>query len=318
MTDDSPGDLLLADEGCQLQPLGTTRFLWSLFVRCPFNDYNLEELKVRRTMRLADLVWTPLSLLIYLCLTSAALWTLPTAAQTGALSWPPLAEKHAVLVVAVLSCYVLYMHMFTAPSPTQDASVDDFKGIGSPFGRWWFLTRQTIGLQAWHQALSYFAIAMQWPNLASRTHAVALWLCGPANFVTIHFFVLVWPHPDFKASSAKWEKKSVPFREVMFMLHVWQLPIACIDVLFLKDRAAMLRLTPPVLGLAFIFVSFVAYYLGIVAANFVLKGVYPYGVMRECGTSPKKWVKLIAVQIGVLVIFFVPMYAAAMFFPASW
>merc|ERR1711879_161456 len=137
-------------------------------------------------------------------------------------------------------------------------------------------------------------------------HALALWLSGPANFVTIQFFVLVWRHKDFKAACERWKGKGVPFKEAMLILHAFQLPMAVLDVLLLKDRVALLALTPSPTWLAVLFIVFIAYYLSIVFMNFKLKGVFPYGIMRDCGTSRKKWARLVGVQIGVLVVLFLP------------
>merc|ERR1712224_457106 len=146
---------------------------------------------------------------------------------------------------------------------------------------------------------------------------MGLWLSGPANYVSVQFFILVKPHADFKQACQSWADRGVPFRQLMTFIHLPQLPTAFIDNL-MADRQALERLTPSVWWLCAMYAGLAIYYFIIVGTNFALTGVLPYGIMRDCGSSVYKWTRLVVMQIGVLLFLFFPTYGAALWLPAFW
>jgi len=259
-----------------------------------WNGYTAEEVERRSEKRRLDAVVVPIFAAWYLLLATCA--AAPEGAAAAASAAPP--SMSTVVMQAVLAAaavYVLAVHCIAFPSPT--ANQDAWK-VQSILGRWTYLTRHCVTLQAWHQVLSFASVWI--PGLVAPTHGFSICVATLGWFVTIQYFVLVVPSQPFKDDIELWRKRGVHFKELGEILHVPALPIAVLDLLFGKT-AAVLHAAVSMPATGTLLAAYVLIYLSLIAANYRVVGVWPYGFMKSF--SPMKWVTFIVGQVAVLMVF---------------
>jgi len=269
---------------------------WLVPLRVHWNGLNPKEIARRDHNRWLDTLVMPLFGLWYLVQASAVVT--PGASLTAATA-APVAPAALLLrgVLAAVAAYAFLVHAYGFPAPveTQEAFIAQTK-----IGRWVYLTRHCLALQAWHQVLSLFSNASPWIN--ALTHGMCIWISALGCFVTIQYFALVVPSTSMKEECQRWRDRGVQFQEVGFLVHITGLPVAVLDLLFAKSTAELgeaLSMTRTV-ALATLY-SFL--YLGIVVANYQVTLTWPYGLMNDLGTSIRKWAVFIAKQVIILEVF---------------
>ncbi len=201
------------------------------------------------------------------------------AAETGSFSDssftpPPVWVDALSWFFAGLASFVLYQHIFVAPFPTED---DEMFKVTQKIGRWVFLTRQTLALQAIHGIVSLLS-SQTFPALVKGTHATAVLLGGLGLFVTSQYFVLVANHPDFLLSCKKWRDRGLPFRALMHFTHIPCGVLSLLDLAVIKNRQLLLSQTPPFHSVLCYYFVYVILYVLLLHINHALTTEWPYGL----------------------------------------
>jgi len=277
----------------------------SAFLQNTYTGYNEKERAHASFLRKADLIGVPACGMVYLVVASHVEAPGGPAPQSA----PLWVEVCRALFVG-LANLVLYQHCCVAPYPLEETP-EMFK-VTTKVGRWIFLTRQTLCLQALHSVFSII------PSLQAGSHAMSVLIGGLGIFVTCQYFALVAPHPDFKASSATWGSRGVPYKELMHFLHVPCGVLACLDIMVLKQRSLLLAQTAPFTQLMGVYLVYVVLYVALLHGNHSLMGEWPYGMMKDLGASYPKWAKFVVIQFAVLVLFVTIALAASRYAPVFW
>lgn len=215
-------------------------------------------------------------------------------AGSSSWTWPAFLLRS---VLAALAVYLLLLHMLAQPTPQKSQEAFQAQKV---FGRWIYLTRHGLALQACHQLTLVLSLA--WPRLAVLTAGIAMFIGTLASFVTIQFFSLVVPNSGFQAEVKEWDERGVQFGLLQDIIHIPALFIALADILLVQEfailRAAFsLRTTTAILAF------YVVVYLMLIFFNFSTTRHWPYKLMNAFGTDCKKWLGFVCAQIGVLYVF---------------
>lgn len=266
-----------------------------------WNGYKPQELAQRSRIRCLDALVVPIFAFWYVAMARLVTTDISLASATAlAATQPPSTLVSGTrIALALLAVYVLAVHSVAFPSPTED---NETYVAMSKLGRWIFLTRHGVCLQAWHQVLS---LASLWyPSLIVPTHGICIWIASLGWFVTIQYFVLVAPNEQFQKDCVMWKKdRGVQFKEVGFLLHALALPIAVADMALVRN-ASVLQATVSLPSSFAVVFAYVFLYLTLITINYGLVGVWPYGFMKEFGTNLKKWVVFVFGQCLVISVFF--------------
>ena len=303
------------------------------WVQQTYSGYSEKELALGRFFVVADCIGILTFALFYL----AAAFSLARNAPSHAVLdfSPPGFVYIATLAFAFVTSLVIYQHCAVAPYPTED-TVDHwmvhmhashtsrtsrtsrthhvtsqhiashfFSKVMQKIGRWVFLTRQTLCIQAIHAVASVTALLSGSRGLASATHAVAVLVAGLGIFVTCQYFMLVHTHADYVHTRETWAKRGIPFTEMMVWLHTPCGVFGVLDVMIIKQRDVLLELTPSYLTLCTCYAVFILGYLILVRANYAMTKHWPYALMKALGTSMVKWpwVKFTVGQIVIVLAF---------------
>jgi hypothetical protein len=176
------------------------------------------------------------------------------------------------------------------------------------FGRYIYLTRLGIATQAVHQLLS---LDSRFDSLTNG--AMAFFVASLAWFVTIQFYALVVPNPEYQKEVKLWEERGVPFKMINNVTHVPPLFVACVDLVLCKDRSALELGVAPALLMAFS-----VFYVCHIFANFATTGYFPYAFLKEYGLSPKKWFFFVLKQQCILAVFAGANLAIVKILPQFW
>eukprot|EP00656_Telonema_subtile_P000566 TRINITY_DN10259_c0_g1_i1.p1 TRINITY_DN10259_c0_g1~~TRINITY_DN10259_c0_g1_i1.p1 ORF type:complete len:196 (-),score=25.29 TRINITY_DN10259_c0_g1_i1:178-765(-) len=169
-------------------------------------------------------------------------------------------------------------------------------------GRWVFLTRHTIAIQSIH-AVATLIVSFGWcPQLCAGVHSSSIFIAGLGLFVTSQFFALVAGHPEFVEGCRYWADKGVPFRSLMYFMHLPCGVFALVDILVIKQRHFLAEHSPQLTHLLAYYLCYVVVYLVIVHVNHAYTNAWPYGFMKDL-TTPGKWVKFTVVQFTILAVF---------------
>eukprot|EP00930_Biecheleria_cincta_P104128 TRINITY_DN96302_c0_g1_i1.p1 TRINITY_DN96302_c0_g1~~TRINITY_DN96302_c0_g1_i1.p1 ORF type:complete len:295 (-),score=44.52 TRINITY_DN96302_c0_g1_i1:373-1257(-) len=256
-----------------------------------------------------DLIMAPIFLVWYGVLATMAAPS-HKAAQDALLSgtsspwtWAAFLLRSALAALAV---YFLLLHMLAQPAPQKNQEAFQAQKV---FGRWIYLTRHGLALQACHQLIS--VLSLVWPWLAVVTSCITMVIGSLAAFVTIQFFLLVAPNAGYKAEVKEWDERGVQFGLLQDIIHIPALFIALADILLVQNfsivRAALsLRTTAAILAL-YVFV-----YLMLIFFNFWTTRHWPYKLMNEFGTNHKKWLGFVCMQTGILYVFLALLWSAFM------
>lgn len=265
------------------------------WLRLKWDGFTKEEYAHADGTLVKDIIAAPIFAAWYLAL---AYMTAPSNANELATlaASTPAASTLLHMVLTFVAAYVIIMHVLGQPCP-RDGS-DDMKGQ-KVFGRWIYLTRHGLMLQAWHQFFSWMSWAS--PSLAVLTHSWAMPIGALSAFVTIQFFALVFWSPGYQESIKEWKEKGVQYGAIGIVLHLPALLIALVDLLFVKD-VALLRAVVSFRTLTAIF-FYIIVYLSLMFGNFAMLSVWPYTFLNQFGTDPKKWAGFVVVQVGLLYVF---------------
>lgn len=239
-----------------------------------WRGYSEGELRLRVHNRALDLVIVPLCGYWYLAQAAVA----TTADADTALSGP--IWQHLVrLLLALVTLFVLVINVWHLP---MDAFDMESLRVRSKMGRWIFLTKHCLVLQAWHQLFSVLAPLSSW--LSALTHGISLWVAALGWFMTVQFLLLVRNHPDFLAMCELWESRGVQYKRVAYLVHVPASMVAVLDLIIVKDATCLLATLsfPRTFALPCAYIGF--YYL-LILLNFRLTGFWPYRAMQGFGGS---------------------------------
>jgi hypothetical protein len=270
-----------------------------------FHKYTPLERVLGRRLLIADGIGVPLFATAYVCI-ALGIASDNDPSDSVAPSWVTACS----FFFAALASFVLYQHTLVAPFPTEDDP--EMFGVMQKIGRWVFLTRQTLCLQAIHAVVSLFD-RTQFPSLVRGTHAFAVLIGGMGIFVTSQYFMLVANHPDFLLACKKWRDRGVAFRVLMHFLHIPCGLLTFLDLGVINDRRLLLAQTLPFKSISLIFLGYVIFYVLLVHVNHAFTRQWPYGFMKEL-TTPLKWCRFVAMQYVILIVFvsialYIPYYS---------
>jgi len=255
-----------------------------------WDGYDEQEQARKVATLVLDAVGIPVFIIWYVVLATAV----ADANGNGTSDEGPLPVK---IFLATAAVFILKLHCIDAPatSKIQDAWMSQAK-----MGRWIYLTRHCITLQAIHLVLSVMATWSQW--LTALTNGMTLWIAGLGWFVTIQFFLLVAPNPGYKEECKIWQSRGVQFKELMHFLHIPSLFLGSLDVLFGKAASGLQLHTsmPSLIVLPFVYVVF---YLTIIVVNKHMTGKWAYMFLDEYGHDIGKWTVFVLKQSGILLAF---------------
>ena len=283
-----------------------------------YGKYTEKEKKLRDHVFVVDYVGVPLFIFLYIKLFGALTGNREFARTGGSFEmWEYLCTGLAVLA--------MYQHMRVSPCPLEE-NVEMF-GVMSRIGKWIFLTRHVLALQAVHFSLSFLSNNVEsfgW--LIGITHAASVFIAAMGIFVTIQYFTLVSPDKDFASECRLWKERGCHFRMIQDWIHIPAGFIAVLDLLFVKDETILLETSVPMKEMLLYFFFFVLYYVALVHLNFnMTKQWYvfflshyfeplprihipslvfrPYGMLKKLGHSPIKWAKFTFIQFFIFSIF---------------
>jgi len=293
--------------------LGWKSQLRAFFIQ-PYNGHTPKERALAHRIYKLEILGMPIITAFWLVFATAVSYFTAGTPPAGA---APPAVRHASAASAILAAFTLYQHMYVATTPLETNA--EIFGVMQKVGRWVFLTRQVLSIQAIHACLTWAEVTEVLPSARILTHSTAMIVGGLGLFVWIQFFTLVWPDQGFKDTCNGWKKKKVPFTFVTAWLHIPCGPLALLDVLVLKSRGALLAVSPPLPVLVGFLSLYALLFLAGVHANHYLTGCYPYPMMARLGHSlNRKWLAFAAVQAGVVNAFLLVMWLAARWGPAMW
>lgn len=287
------------------------------FLQQTYTSYSPNERKLAEYLKLTDAVMIPAFILFYL---SVAFWLAHDEAHDdahgGPLDFlPPGYVSVLVVVFTLVTWLVLYQHAAVAPFPTED-TVEMF-GVMQHVGRWIFLTRQTLCIQAIHALMSAASLFLAHPGLTRATSAVSVLVAGLGIFVTSQYFILVASHPDFKVNGQKWEKRGVPFTLLMHYLHTPCGLFGFLDLVVIKQRGVLLAQTPSYMHIVMCYLAYTLAYTVLLHVNHLVTQQWPYGFMKDL-TTPLKWVKFTMGQFCILLVFVTVALGVASYAPVCW
>jgi len=264
------------------------------FISDTYTGYTRKELELNHSIKKRDYFFFPLFLALYLF----GGWAL-SARQVDV---PHATEQSVFLsgICALVSGFVIHQHRNVIPTPKEEN--EHFLVVKS-VGRWIFLTRQCLALGFIHMTSTFLAYTGILPSLVLYTYSMTLLIAGLSIFVTIQYFILVWPHPDFAADVIKWRKLGIPFGLVCGFVHVPCGFIAIFDILILRDPSTLRSLSPSLTTSLAIYLGYVTFYIALVMWNYTQTGNWPYGLMKGLGLSKRKWAVFLVGQFAVVSMF---------------
>ncbi|CAE7867585.1 unnamed protein product [Symbiodinium microadriaticum] len=265
-------------------PAARTRLLRQL-LRCPAGKYDSEEEQQHRHTRHLDHIGVCLLLALY----AATLHSLSSGAELPVLE-PPRLVVAAQLAVGLLAVFNLYVEIYSLPRGTKEAE-DDFLVTYGPFGRWVYLTHQTIGALAVH-ALASAVLPSLSRRLAYGNYRLSPVIGACGVFVTIQYFNLVKRHPEHEKVCQLWAARGVRFGVLDALRHVLPMGVSVLDILF-KHRDTLLEAMPSPSGLVRLHLLYVIVFLVGIHLNHHLTGRWPYGFMKHVpGCRFQSWPEL--------------------------
>jgi len=202
------------------------------------------------------------------------------------------------LLAAVAVAVLIQQVCMTPPEPNDTMMV----GVMSYIGRWVFLTRHCLALQAIHLLLSLAAGVSGSARLLHLTEGVAVWIGALGWFVTIQFFSLVYRHPDFKERCLHYAMRDPPVNLKLraSLNHSPAIVLAILDVTLARDHEA-LRSNCSIVKSLELSVAYAVFYFALLAVNYYATGYWPYPFMRSFTCT--KWVIFFFTQTGITVAF---------------
>lgn len=165
---------------------------WWLPLRTEWSGYNERELANQAQKRRLDRVVVPAFAAWYVLLASIV-------TEHDATRQIALVEPHSPIIPGfqfVLAAVAVYIFMVqTVANIDPQESREAYKAqVG--IGRWIYLSRHILALQAWHQVFS--CASARYPWLTGKTHGVSIFIATLAWFHTIQYFTVVHSNSIFK------------------------------------------------------------------------------------------------------------------------
>eukprot|EP00928_Gymnodinium_smaydae_P089904 TRINITY_DN73789_c0_g1_i1.p1 TRINITY_DN73789_c0_g1~~TRINITY_DN73789_c0_g1_i1.p1 ORF type:complete len:309 (+),score=25.81 TRINITY_DN73789_c0_g1_i1:75-1001(+) len=222
-------------------------------------------------------------------------------------------------IAALLAAHALYLNFYAQPYPSR-ASSPVYKVIGRNV----FLTRHCIVLQFVHLTFSAIAetstiIYHEEPPiwLLNMCYGNALFVGALACFVTVQYFNLVSPTPEFKEDCALWESRGVPQKWIQDQMHLWGLPLTFFDLLVVKQRGMLVARMPYLYWIMIGIALFTIYYLALIHLNYLVTGAWPYEILSHVNAKGARgWLTFWVVQTGILIFFMVTACVPVIVLPA--
>lgn len=270
-----------------------------LSLQLEWSGFSADELEGRVANRAFDLVAVPLCGYWYL---AQAVAVTPREAYVEAYAAMEVPTWQSIVraVLAAVTFYVLLVHVWFQPPPMKEEG--NFEAQAK-VGRWVFITRQCVVLQAWHQLFSLISPISQW--LTAVTHGSALWISTLGWFLTGQFLLLVARHPEFMAVCRKWEARDIRYKSMAYTLHIPAFLVAVLDLSAAKNHTVLHTALDYKMTLTLALVFVLVYFL-LIFANSRMTGEWPYRNMAEFSGSVWKWGSFGAAQFLVLLLFFGP------------
>lgn len=197
----------------------------------------------------------------------------------------------------IIALYNFYVEFYILPRGTKDAE-DDFYVTYGPFGRWVYLTHQTIGILAIHSSVS--VLSPHWSRrLAGGTYAATPIVGAAGVFVTVQYFNLVYTQSEHKQICRLWAQRGIRFGFIDGLRHALPMLVVVLDVLA-KQKASLLFAMPSACGIIWINVVYALVFVCLTHLNYSITGYWQYSFMKTLGQNPKKWAAFIAVQGSIL------------------
>eukprot|EP00439_Symbiodinium_sp_Y106_P018963 s5323_g2.t1 len=286
-----------------------------------WSGYTPEERQHADNLRIYDAIGIPLFCPWYLIL--GKLFATEDALYEAA---PDTFSTGLRLVLAVVACFVLFLHSQAVPKPSKDA---DAFYVQKKIGHWVYLTRHCIAMQVLTllapppglavcrgiEAIGFPAFKLLLcaafkkffigkgfqlsPMLGAMTNGLCICVGALGWFVTMQYFSLVVPHEGFKSECKKWQERGVAFEQVQHVVHVPPFFVGALD-LFIRPSSLLtraLRMSSCLQFGAFYVVVYVLVFMG----NYQLTGKWPYAFMDAFGTNVAKWAKFITMQALLII-----------------
>ena len=248
--------------------------------------YTSEEVQYSRFIHKLDVYGVILAVPVYVAMGKFCQWT----NYPNPNPWLGMPQDQASGVFClVLSCFVLYQHIFSRPTPTRDEPSVNW-GVQQIFGRWVYLTRHVLTLQTWH-----FVFSFAWPEMANTMATI---IAGFSFYVTAQYFALVHFHPRFILLCKYWAGKECPLREVTVWLHIPCTLMGVFDVLYVKERQSVLTSSGGGPANMTVVCVYTAFYAAMLYYNHTRTGFWPYHVLDTIGDW-KRWAGFGVLQLCI-------------------
>ena len=249
--------------------------MWTQLISYSYEKYTEKEKKLRDHIFAVDYVGVPLFCFLYVKIFGALSGNRQFETTENAFAF-----EICNYLCTGLSVLVMYQHMRVSPCPLEDNV--EMSGVMSRIGKWIFLTRHVLALQAVHFALSFLSThveGFEW--LIGTTHTASVFIAALGIFVTIQYFTLVSPDKDFSAECLLWKQRGCHFRMIQDCVHIPAGFIAVLDLLFVKDSFVLRETAVPMNEMLLYFFVFVVYYMSLVHTNFYVTKQW-YGSFFFC------------------------------------
>jgi hypothetical protein len=158
-------------------------------------------------------------------------------------------------------------------------------------------------------------------ELVAASYTSAVFVGGLSSFVTVQFYQLVYSDASHDAYCALWEKRGWNVRWLDHVVHRPPIVLAAVDILVVKDRAALLDHVPGAAPLAGAVAAYALCYLVLVHVNRSVTGQWPYALLERVDEGGLTgWAKFYVIQVATLCVFVCSMWCLAVFCcaPALW
>lgn len=283
--------------------------LWKQLAFFTWGKYDEAEKALHRHIRVSDYLGGLVMTVAYLLAAWCASGDPVVLPET-----PPLVLFLQVCCAA-LGLFTIYLHIFSQPNPTK-REAEIYGCLSGPCGRWIFLTRQTLALQAVHLFASLVSPFCS-RSIATGTYALAVYVGGQATFVTIQFFTLVFPQAEYKKACETWAARGVYFKLIGKLTHTPGLCLMIADICLCKNRNALRNLTLSVPVMMFIILGYTVLYIGQLFANNGITGHWPYSFLYKF-QGACAWIKFVIVQYAILLALTFSVLAISRYVPPLW
>lgn len=207
---------------------------------------------------------------------------------------------------ACLAGHALYLNFQRQPMPAPEV-----RKVYSIFGRNIMLTRHCVVIQFVHLLLSAIAetsaLVRQKDSpvwLLNTCYGNALFVGALASFVTVQYYKLVRPDPEFLEDCESWARRGVPQKWIQDLMHTWALPLTFVDLIFVKQRGMLVSVMPHAMWVAVGIACFAAYYMVLIHFNHWATGSWPYGILEKVDEKGfRGWLSFWVLQTSILVSF---------------